>query len=67
MQELLEKLKNRDEEAFEKIVKLFRNQLLLIAKIRLNDDGLADDAVQETFISLYLNARKIKEYSKLKS
>lgn len=37
-----------------------------IAKLRLNDDGLADDAVQETFISLYLNARKIKEYSKLK-
>ena len=67
MEELFEKLKNGDEEAFEEIVKIFKNKLLLIAKLRLNDDGLADDAVQETFVSLFLNVKKIKECSKLKA
>ncbi len=67
MDELLEKLKIGDEKAFEEVVKIFKKQLLLIAKLRLKDDGLADDAVQETFITLFLNAKKIKEYSKLKS
>ena len=67
MEELFEKLKNGDEAAFEEIVKIFKNKLLLIAKLRLNDDGLADDAVQETFVSLFLNVKKIKECSKLKS
>lgn len=28
---------------------------------------MAKDAVQETFISLYVNAKKIKDYKKLKS
>ena len=60
MEELFEKLKNGDEAAFEEIAKIFKNKLLLIAKLRLNDDGLADDAVQETFVSLFLNVKKIK-------
>ncbi len=67
MEELWKKLKDGEEEAFEEIVKMFKKQLLLIAKLRLKDDALADDAVQETFINLFLNIKKIKEYSKLKS
>ena len=65
MEELWKKLKDGEEEAFEEIVKMFKKQLLLIAKLRLKDDALADDAVQETFINLFLNIKKIKEYSKL--
>lgn len=67
MDELISKLKNGDKSAFEEIVKLLENQLVLIAKSRLNNESLAEDAVQETFICLFQNARKIKDISKLKS
>lgn len=67
MEEIFKKLVNGDNDAFEKIVKTYEKQLLVIASSRLNDRSLANDAVQETFISLYLNAKKIKDYKKLKS
>lgn len=59
--------KNINKDTFEKIVEKYEQQLLLIAKSRLRDLSMAKDAVQETFISLYVNARKIKNYKKLKS
>ena len=49
MDELLKRLKIGDEEAFEHLVKFYERQLLIIAKLRLNDEHLARDAVQETF------------------
>ena len=58
MQELLKKLVKGDREAFEKIVKMYEKKLLVIACSRLKDTSLAYDAVQETFITLYLNANK---------
>ncbi|MGN1013174.1 MAG: RNA polymerase sigma factor [Clostridia bacterium] len=67
MEELLRRLKHKDECAFESIVKIFENQLYTIAKIRLRDDFLAKDAVQETFFSLFLNSKHIKNEEKLKS
>lgn len=67
MQELLKKLVKGDREAFEKIVKMYEKKMLVIACSRLKDTSLAYDAVQETFITLYLNANKIKDYNKLKS
>ncbi len=67
MEELFKRLKNRDDDAFREIIELLSRQLFLIAKTRIKDDSLADDAVQEAFISLYLNLDKIKESSKLKS
>lgn len=67
MEKLISRLKNGDKSAFEEMVKLLENQLLLIAKSRLNNESLAEDAVQETFICLFQNARKIKDISKLKS
>lgn len=67
MNELISKMKNGDKSAFEEIVKRLENQLLLIAKSRLNNESLAEDAVQETFICLFKNVRKIKDISKLKS
>lgn len=67
MEKLISRLKNGDKSAFEEMVKLLENQLLLIAKSRLNNESLAEDAVQETFICLFQNVRKIKDISKLKS
>lgn len=67
MDKLITRFKNGDKSAFEEIVKRLQNQLLLIAKSRLNNQSLADDVVQETFICLFKNARKIKNVSKFKS
>lgn len=67
MEELLKKIKFGDEQAFETIVKTYEKQLLVIAELRIGDAYLAKDAVQETFLSLYLNSWKIKNSSKLKS
>lgn len=67
MEKLLKRLKHKDEEAFESIVKIFENQLYTIARFRLRDDFLAKDAVQETLFSLFLNANQIKSVENLKS
>ncbi len=67
MEELLKRLKHKDERAFEDIVRIFENQLYIIAKMRLKDEFLAKDAVQETFFSLFLNSKQIKSGEKLKS
>ncbi len=67
MEELLKRLRHKDENAFEDIVRIFENQLYIIAKMRLKDEFLAKDAVQETFFSLFLNSKQIKSEEKLKS
>ena len=63
----MENLKNNNEEFFKEIIEIYQRQLFLIAKVRLKDDFLASDAVQETFVALYLNMHKIKKSEKLKS
>ena len=68
MEELLKKLnRNNDDIVFEEIINKVQKQLFIIAKARLRDDSLAEDALQETFISLYLNINKIKDEKKLKA
>lgn len=67
MEEIFEKLKRGDENAFEKIVNIYEQQLLLIAKHRLRDVSLASDVVQDTFIALFDGIRKIRNYKNLKS
>ncbi len=67
LNELLKELKNGSDNAFEKIVEIYEQRLLLIAKSRLKDVSLASDAVQETFIELYINSKKIKSCEKLNS
>ena len=59
--------RNNDDIVFEEIINKVQKQLFIIAKARLRDDSLAEDALQETFISLYLNINKIKDEKKLKA
>ena len=67
MKEVLKKIVYGDKDAFEEIVQAYQKQLLVIANSKLKDRSLSWDAVQETFITLYLNINKIKNYDKLKS
>ncbi len=66
MEELLEKAREGDEKAFEKLVNSIKRELYIIAKSRLLDDSLAEDAVQDTIISLYENIYKIRNSNKIK-
>lgn len=68
MEELLkEYIKNGNIEYFEKLVNNLRKYLYVVAKARLFDEFMVEDALQETFILLYMNYRKIKDITKFKT
>ena len=66
MEELLEKARQGDGKAFEKIVNSIKHELYIIAISRLSDSSVAEDVIQDTIISLYENIYKIREPDKIK-
>ena len=67
MEELVEKAKKNDENAFNELIYLTQNEMYLIAKSRLkNEDDIAD-AIQETIIACYKNLRKLRNSSFFKT
>ncbi len=60
MEELVRKIKNGDNKAFEEIVHELKPHLYIIAKSRISDEYIISEALQETFIALYLNIKKLK-------
>ena len=67
MEELFKKYIDGDIKAFEKLVNSLRKYLYVIAKARLFDEFMVEDALQETFISLYINGRKIRDITRFKA
>ena len=67
VEELVEKAKKKDEEAFNELILKMEKEMYLIAKTRLkNEDDIAD-SIQETILSCYKNLRKLKDNSSFKS
>lgn len=66
MNELVERAKNGDKEAFTEIFLIHRNNLLKLAKAKVGNEEDAKDIVQETLEQAYLSIRKLKasEYFK---
>ena len=60
MQELVEKAKNNDSEAFTHLILNIERDLYCIAKSRIDNDNDIDDIMQETMIIAYLNIKKLK-------
>lgn len=60
MEELVEKAKKKDENAFDELIFLTRKELYLIAKTRLKDEEDIADAMQETILNAYKNLKKLK-------
>lgn len=61
MEELVEKAKKNDEEAFNLLILSVQKEMYLIAKSKLkNEDDIAD-ALQETILSCYKNLKKLRE------
>ena len=67
MEELIKKIQAGDEMAFKKLVQNIENDLYRLAKTRLNDNDDIKDAIQNTMLITYKNARKIKNYDEFKT
>ena len=61
MEELIEKAKKKDEEAFTELILKIQKDLYSIARIRLNNQDDICDVVQETMIIAYKDLSKLKE------
>lgn len=67
MEELVEKAKKNDEQAFNELILLVQKEIYLIAKAKLkNEDDIAD-AIQETILSCYKNLKKLRDSSLFKT
>ena len=65
--EIIQKAKQKDKLAFERIVDFYNDKLFFIAKTLLNNGADAQDAVQETLYDVYKDLWHLREVSKFKS
>ena len=61
MEELVEKAKYGDKEAFTTLILSVENELYNIAKIRLKDNEDIYDAVQETVLIAFKSIKKLRQ------
>lgn len=64
MEELIEKAKKGDKEAFTKLILESQTKLYKIAKARLKNESDVEDVMQETMINLYTKLAKLKDNHK---
>ena len=61
MEELVEKAKNKDKNAFSELIINVKKELYLVAKLKLKNEDDISDAIQETFLKSYKNIRKLRK------
>lgn len=64
MEELIEKAKNGDKEAFTNLILENQRKLYKIAKARLKHEEDIEDSIQETMLRLYTKLPKLKDNTK---
>jgi len=57
---LVREFQNGDEEAFAKIYKIYSDRIFFVAFNHVNHEEMAQDVVQNTFLSVYKSIRKLK-------
>ncbi|MCW9705312.1 RNA polymerase sigma factor [Fodinibius salsisoli] len=62
-QQLVQKIRDGDREAFKKLYDRYHKQLYFLAKRYLKDQYLAEDAVQDIFIKIWNKRAKLRESS----
>lgn len=60
MEEIIEKVKKGDNQAFTVLITNMQSELYKIAKLRLKSDDDINEAVQETIIKAYSSIKKLK-------
>lgn len=66
MEELIEKAKKGNIEAFTQLIMNLENDLYKIAKTRITNEADIEDAIQETLIEVYKSIKKLREPQKFK-
>lgn len=61
MEELIEKAKNKDKEAFTELILDMQKELYCIAKMKLQNEEDICDIIQETMLSAFKDINKLKE------
>lgn len=64
---LVERLKNKEESALNEVMNFYGDYLLRTAYLLVKDDHLAEEVVQDTFITAYQKIHQLDEEDKLKS
>ena len=67
MEELVDRAKNNDSDAFTHLILNIERDLYCIAKSRINDENDIEDIIQETMIIAFLNIKKLKNNSFFKT
>lgn len=67
MDDLIQKIQSGDELAFKQLSQSIQGYLYNTARTRLNDDDDINDAIQNTMIITYQNAKKIKNVQYFKT
>lgn len=65
--EIVKRLRNREEKAYLKIMNLHGNHLLHIAILLVKDHYIAEEVVQDTFVTAFKKIDQLDEAKKLKS
>lgn len=66
MEELIEKVKKGDVDAFTQLIMSLDNELYKIAKTRITNEADIEDAIQETLIEVYKSIKKLRDAQKFK-
>lgn len=61
MEELIEKAKNKDKEAFTELILDMQKELYCVAKMKLKNEEDICDIIQETMLSAFQDINKLKE------
>ena len=64
---IITKFQEGDENAFQQLVECYQQKAFRIAVLIVQDDFLANDIVQETFLKVYLNRDQLKNPSHFSS
>lgn len=67
MEDILKRLRKGDISAFEEIVNYYDLKLFYIALARVKNETIAKEAVQDTFVTLYLNLKKLNNVENFNS
>lgn len=67
VEELVEKAKNKDNEAFDKLILMMEKEMYLISKARLHSEDDIADAMQETILKAYKHIHKLRDNSLFKT
>lgn len=67
MEELVERAKNEDSEAFTNLILNIERDLYCIARSKIDNENDIDDIIQETMIIAFLNIKKLKNNSFFKT